>query len=168
MLFRSYFAVQLWDLSFPTRDRNSDLAVCDRPRRAVWPAAEPRWNGGEAAGVRKAQGNRCLTSADGINSRAAERGSPAAKSQERERGSLWRPTEGEKHRPEARPPHPAPSPAPWAQSPSGLGHGLPFGSGLGAARTGFLGPHPTESAVNSMTPGHLKPWATLLACKANP
>lgn len=35
--------------------------------------------------MRKARGNRCLTSADGINSRAAERGSPAANSQERER-----------------------------------------------------------------------------------
>lgn len=61
------------------------LPTCGHPPRAVRPAWEPGCSGEEAAGVRKARGNRCLTSADGINSRAAERGSPAAKSQERER-----------------------------------------------------------------------------------
>ncbi|KAF7462420.1 hypothetical protein GHT09_012518 [Marmota monax] len=95
----------------------------------------PGYNGGQAAGARKARGNRCLTSADRINSRAAERGNPAAKSQERERereplaanGGRKAPARGEA----------APPPRPWARGLSGLGQGLLFrslarvGSGTG-------------------------------------
>ncbi|XP_006834454.1 PREDICTED: collagen alpha-1(I) chain-like [Chrysochloris asiatica] len=78
------------------------------------------------AGVRKAQGNRCLTSADGINSRAAERGSPAAKSQERERErEPLAANEGRKTRSGPRRGRPTPSATGWEHLEPGSRPALP-------------------------------------------
>lgn len=148
--------------------------TCGPRRRAVWAAREPRCSGGEAAGVRKAQGNRCLTSADGINSRAAERGSPAAKSQERERER--EPLAANRGRKAPARGEAAPPPRPRARGLRGLGQGLlSWGlsallRGVGSAHTGLplgplLGPH--KVCINLMTPGHLKSQATHQAGKAN-
>lgn len=90
--------------------------------------------------MRKARGNRCLTSADGINSRAAERGSPAAKSQEREREGA---SGGQRRAKSTGPRRGRPTPSAVGEGPQARGEAcpsrpcVPFCSGVAS----LLGPH---------------------------
>jgi hypothetical protein len=152
----------------PCAPRAAGLGRGCQPRKGCGPRAAPRarpcgrpgCKRGQAARVRKARGNRCLTSADRINSRAAERGSPAAKSQEREREGA---SGGQRRAQSTGPRRGRPTPSAVGEGPLGPGARPnllgPGGGGSGTGVRLLVAGAPTWPVVNSGTPEHAKPWS---------